>query len=1511
MTTPDIATLGLAIDSSQAEKGALTLDKLAASARKFEDQATKMALGTTTAFKSVGGGVDAAAKKLEDNAAKMSGAFAKVGKDAALGAGAVGSAADKMAADVEDSAAAATGALMRLDRQVGAGAAAHVADSAGMPHPVASSGALGDAAAGGSHAASQSGAATIAFDRLSAAAMRAEAAAIAVGAGYAAAGHDVMAATGTFDAAAAQITRQAAAESAAVDDVTRSMDRQRAAAERLVSAAAPAVGASSVAAADASVTQIMGARVSTADPLERVTKGVNDNVKAVGLARHEWTNLSRQLQDVLTMGFMGASLPQIATSQAAQVYDALASSSVGAKAALAEVGSTALRVATHPLTILAAVVGMAGVAVMRFRDQQAELERALNGVGRAAGASAGQLSAIADATARSGAMSRGQAVSGAAQIAQAGIGVENIPTLLGDAPRFSRAFGLELADAYAEITKIVGDQGLGAFERRFGPVSAATKESVTALEQMGRFSEAAALKTRMLDEEVKRAKDSTGLLSRGWEAFTSLPGKALDGLGAGLDALLPKFRTVELPRQAQAASPAPGAGSLSDYERRIGLSQEITPAQRERDRIDLNRRSELAGPLIDQLSPDDVQRRTMERQLAVLKPLTETADGLAALGERAGAAKEAVAQISTALANFQTPAERMRQDNELAVQSIGAYSFEQRAAVAAEQARVATLRQTNDKMLAAIASEGARNAALAESSRRLDDMAREAQDRAQLRGLSPLQAGLAEVDIRYGRLAEQSAPQDAGRVDALRQQERLNVLAQSATQTMDQIRPDLAQRRQLEDARDAIRAMLSDKDGLAALGDRADEAREAFDKLGVAIGLLRSPLERVTEANALAIRSAEAETAGQRAQIAAEQAFRAELQSSHDRLAAVTAAEGARNVVLLESARAMRDEAKDARHRADIAGLNPYQRMLRETEYQYQRDLKRADASPGSGADMSVFDRSVVVPFDRAGGAASRLADALMTSADRIGRIVSLPEQKAATQSPTPFFAQSGGDFYRSIMRAEGTDKFGDPYNTSLGYMRSPKPLVEMTMAESLAWGDQVRRAQGLNSSAKGAFQITNTTQRDAMRALGLGANDLFSAENQNRMADWIFKTQGIGAWEGFKRPGAALPAAARASVANGGVVENSGEIEKNTSALEKRNAARREWERSNVDQWINGETTALEEQRRAIELSTGSWGTNRAAIAAAEEKQRLLNEAQRLGINVSKAYGDSTKTVSERLDELAQKAADNATAQDQMRRRVAGYDLARSSVGDIAGDSALALARGEDVGAAAKGALARAGENLMRQSIGNIIENFMGAMGSDSLGPLGSLLGIGGGSEKNAANVNIKAANVNLSGAGLAGGGGLLDKIAGGGNSGGGFLGGLFSGIGDFIGGLFKFENGGIMTSAGALPLHRYATGGIADRPQLALFGEGRGPEAFVPLPDGRRIPVHMTMPPAVPPQVINMQQPAAAPKISFNNYAPNVEAIPRVMSDGEIIVEIRKTAATMIAANNKKQAEAGKRAS
>lgn len=88
----------------------------------------------------------------------------------------------------------------------------------------------------------------------------------------------------------------------------------------------------------------------------------------------------------------------------------------------------------------------------------------------------------------------------------------------------------------------------------------------------------------------------------------------------------------------------------------------------------------------------------------------------------------------------------------------------------------------------------------------------------------------------------------------------------------------------------------------------------------------------------------------------------------------------------------------------------------------------------------------------------------------------------------------------------------------------------------------------------------------------------------------------------------------------------------------------------------------------------------------------------------------------------------------------------------------------------------------------------------------------------------------------------------------------GLFGGLGGSEGGAvldstatqvlpvtMTAANGGIMSDYGPLSLNKYANGGIATGPQLALFGEGRMNEAYVPLPDGRSIPVTMKLPPNV----------------------------------------------------------------
>lgn len=67
-------------------------------------------------------------------------------------------------------------------------------------------------------------------------------------------------------------------------------------------------------------------------------------------------------------------------------------------------------------------------------------------------------------------------------------------------------------------------------------------------------------------------------------------------------------------------------------------------------------------------------------------------------------------------------------------------------------------------------------------------------------------------------------------------------------------------------------------------------------------------------------------------------------------------------------------------------------------------------------------------------------------------------------------------------------------------------------------------------------------------------------------------------------------------------------------------------------------------------------------------------------------------------------------------------------------------------------------------------------------------------------------------------------------------------AGFGSALASLFGFAEGGVfMPGAGPRQLQTFATGGVSNK--AAIFGEA-GPEAAVPLPDGRRIPVDLRMP-------------------------------------------------------------------
>lgn len=137
---------------------------------------------------------------------------------------------------------------------------------------------------------------------------------------------------------------------------------------------------------------------------------------------------------------------------------------------------------------------------------------------------------------------------------------------------------------------------------------------------------------------------------------------------------------------------------------------------------------------------------------------------------------------------------------------------------------------------------------------------------------------------------------------------------------------------------------------------------------------------------------------------------------------------------------------------------------------------------------------------------------------------------------------------------------------------------------------------------------------------------------------------------------------------------------------------------------------------------------------------------------------------------------------------------------------------------------------NDMWDSLSTGFSNFFSNMGSSASGMWDSITGMAG-DVWNAIGDGFSTV-IDFIGKGFSS---IMNALGGAGSS-------VWSSISSGLSSMFSVTpnaNGGIMTSAGPLPLKAYSKGGIANKPQLALFGEGRMNEAYVPLPDGRSIPV------------------------------------------------------------------------
>lgn len=190
--------------------------------------------------------------------------------------------------------------------------------------------------------------------------------------------------------------------------------------------------------------------------------------------------------------------------------------------------------------------------------------------------------------------------------------------------------------------------------------------------------------------------------------------------------------------------------------------------------------------------------------------------------------------------------------------------------------------------------------------------------------------------------------------------------------------------------------------------------------------------------------------------------------------------------------------------------------------------------------------------------------------------------------------------------------------------------------------------------------------------------------------------------------------------------------------------------------------------------------------LARQQYYQDLINEARAKGITLTRQEIEQNPALKAKADAIASEAEALDAANRKMQDAVAVSDEIRNGLSEI-------------------GTAALHGFGAMKQAAGQVLEQFAEMI------------------------LQLYVIKPLLEGLGEQG------TVIGGGNS--------FSGVGSFLSSLFQFADGGVMTSRGPLPLRKYANGGIANSPQLAMFGEGSGPEAFIPLKNGG-IPVHIRMP-------------------------------------------------------------------
>jgi hypothetical protein len=191
-------------------------------------------------------------------------------------------------------------------------------------------------------------------------------------------------------------------------------------------------------------------------------------------------------------------------------------------------------------------------------------------------------------------------------------------------------------------------------------------------------------------------------------------------------------------------------------------------------------------------------------------------------------------------------------------------------------------------------------------------------------------------------------------------------------------------------------------------------------------------------------------------------------------------------------------------------------------------------------------ERAVGAGAARTDGAAPGAHEtAVAGNADALAKGQTPPGAPSKTLPPIAADAPPNWEAIRGgIFRGES----GGDYDALFGFSNRPGgpfehvKLTEMTVDEAIAFSDPdgaygqwVYSKIGRVATPMGGYQIVGTTLRAAKKGLGLRGDELMTAELQERLGQYIYRTQGTGAWEGYAGPDAGFRPGEGASYQGGG----------------------------------------------------------------------------------------------------------------------------------------------------------------------------------------------------------------------------------------------------------------------------------------------------------------------------------------------------------------------------------------